>query len=70
MTRESSLILSQYKYKTGLDNIRLGKLFSVDRKSITKYLHGANIHPKVAKRMEQITNGELKMADLINHLKK
>lgn len=70
MTSQSSHLLAEYKKKTGLDNIRLGKLFSVDRKSITKYLKGANIHPKVAKRMEQITNGELKMAQLVGHLKK
>ncbi len=66
MTDKSSHLLAEYKKKTGLDNIRLGKLFSVDRKSITKYLKGMNIHPKVAKRMEHITSGELRAADLLD----
>ncbi len=67
MTKQSSQLLAAYKHKTGLDNIRLAKLFSVDRKSITKYLKGENIHPKVAKWIEQVTNGQLKFADLILH---
>lgn len=66
MTKESSQKILEYKKKTGLDNIRLAILFSVDRKTICKYLKGLNVHPKVAKRIEEVTNGQLKVVDLIH----
>lgn len=64
MSEKSAQTLWHYMAKHRMNRLQLAEHFHLCRLSISKYLKGHNIHPKIRQRIEEITSGEVKATDL------